>query len=114
MEIEYCTTYEQKATGLQNRAHLSPDSILLFTRICSNQIFHMRNVRFPILIAAINNEGVVLKKALLKPEVDTFRTPNNTAHVIEASLGFVNFDKVKENEKFPNLKIGEINAKLRI
>lgn len=110
MKVEYCRTYAEKSTGLQHRSSLSADHVLLFTAIGSDQVFHMRNVKFPILITAIDNEGIVLKKSILRPEVDTFRTPKGTAHVVEASLDFLNQNDVSIGKEFPNLKLGEINA----
>lgn len=112
MHIEVCDTWRKKSEGLQRRSHLPHDHILLFTAIGSNQIFHMRNVRFPIVITAVDHKGIVLEKTTLMPEVDTFRTPIGTAHVVEASLDFTERNNIKVGSKFPNLEIGEINAKL--
>lgn len=114
MKIEYCTTTLEKANGLQHRSSLSPDSVLLFTAIGSNQTFHMRNVKFPIIITAIDKEGTVLEKSILRPEIDLFKTPTGTAHVVEASVDFGNHNKIEIGKKFPNLEIGEVHAKLRI
>lgn len=112
MKVEYCSTYEAKSAGLQHRNSLPSDSVLLFTAIGSDQMFHMHNVRFPIIITAIDEKGKVLKKSVLKPETDTFRTPKGTAHVVEAGLNFPY--EIIENESFPKLEMSEINAKLRI
>lgn len=114
MDVEYCSSWATKTQGLQGRNTLAADSVLLFTCIGSNQIFHMRNVKFPILIAAIDDSGVVLKKSILRPEVDIFKTPEGTAHVLEAHTNFLNANRVEAGEVFPNLKMGEVYAKLSI
>lgn len=110
MKVEYCNDWKSKTTGLQHRSSLPSDNVLLFTAIGSNQIFHMRNVRFPIIITAIDQQGVVLKKSILKPEVDTFRTPKGTAHVVEAGLNFPY--QIEIGDKFPKLEMSEVDAKL--
>lgn len=112
MKVEYCTTYAEKTKGLQYRSSLDSDSVLLFTSIGSDQLFHMHNVRFPIIITAVDTKGIVLQKSTLKPEVDTFRTPFGTAHVVEATVNFPY--KIKIGDKFPHLEMSEINAKLRV
>lgn len=103
MKVEYCTTYAEKTAGLQHRSSLASDSVLLFTAIGTDQLFHMHNVRFPIIITAVDEKGIVLKKATLKPETDTFRTPRGTAHVVECALNFSHCDKIVVNKLFPNL-----------
>ena len=103
LEIEICDTPEKRALGLQFRASLPPDRILHFVgRIYhSYEFFHMRNVRFPIAIAALDKAGKVLSLERIEPETGLFSPPRGTDSVVEMHVDFPAKHGVEKGKPFP-------------
>jgi uncharacterized membrane protein (UPF0127 family) len=105
MEFEICDTPEKYVTGLQFRESLPEDRVLVFNDpqdgSWEGTYFHMRNVRFPIAIAALDAKGVVLALKRIEPETGRFFPPRGTAQVMEMTVGFSVRHGLKVGKVFP-------------
>ena len=103
VEIEFCDTLEKKVRGLQHREFLEENRILVFSNIGHNQYFHMQNVRFPIDIASLDENGKILDIKQIEPQTGLYLTPIGTTDVIEASKGFFGKRSIKIGDTFEHL-----------
>ena len=105
MEFEYCDTPVKSAMGLQFRESLSDDRVLVFDDPGDGTwrltYFHMRNVRFPIAIAALDKEGLVLSLERIEPETGRFYLPRGCVRVMEMSVAFPAKHGVEVGKAFP-------------
>jgi len=105
VEFEICDTPEKYTTGMQFRETFPEDRVLVFNdpgdRSWVNTYFHMRNVRFPIAIAALDADGLVLALKRIEPETGRFFPPRGTVQVMETMVGFPAKFGVEVGKVFP-------------
>jgi uncharacterized membrane protein (UPF0127 family) len=106
IEFEYCDTPEKSATGLQFRPSLPADRVLVFDDpkdgTWQMTYFHMHNVRFPIAIAGLDPNGVVLKLQRIEPETGRFYIPRKCVRVVEMNVDFPARHGVEIGRPFPS------------
>ena len=111
MDFEYCDTPEKHWTGMQFRESFPEDRVLVFDvrghGPWDGLYFHMRNVRFPIAIAALDSAGVVLALDRIEPETGRFTPPNGTSWVMEMMVGFPARFGVEVGKAFPRKEPGQ-------
>jgi uncharacterized membrane protein (UPF0127 family) len=105
VEFEYCDTPEKWTTGLQFRESLSDNRVLVFDDpkdgTWAMTYFHMRNVRFPIAIAGLDKDGVVLSLKRIEPETGRFYLPRGCVRVMEMSVAFPAKHGIEVGKPFP-------------
>lgn len=80
-------TREQQALGLQHLPRIPDDTVFKFPRIPPGTVFHSRNVPEPFEIWFVSRDGVLLKKAVITPPLETIQAPPGTSCVYEARPG---------------------------
>ena len=105
MEFEICDTPEKHRTGMQFRKSFPKDRVLVFDvqgwEFPGGLYFHMCNVRFPIAIAALDADGVVLALDRIEPETGRFFPPKGTKWVMETVVGFPERHGMEVGKAFP-------------
>lgn len=105
MDFEICDTPEKHRTGMQFRESFPEDRVLVFDvrgwKFPGGLYFHMHNVRFPIAIAALDSDGVVLALDRIEPETGRFHPPRGTVQVMEMVAGFPERHGVEVGKAFP-------------
>ncbi len=106
IEFEYCDTPEKYTTGLQFRESLADDRVLVFDDPKDGSwhltYLHMHNVRFPIAIAALDKDGVVLSLKRIEPETGRFFIPRGGVRVVEMTVEFPARQGVEVGRPFPS------------
>jgi uncharacterized membrane protein (UPF0127 family) len=108
VDFEYCDTPEKHVTGMQFRESFPEDRVMVFdVRYRENWdssaqlYFHMHNVRFPIAIAALDADGMVLALDRIEPETGRFYPSRGTHWVMEMMVGFPARYGVEIGKRFP-------------
>ena len=82
---------DQIKQGLQFTSQLPPNHLMLFPNIAENCFFHTVNCSFPLDIISLNSENKVLDIWAARTNMKQIGpTPQKTAKVIEAPLGWAN------------------------
>jgi len=72
LNAEVCISLRQVATGLMFRESLGPDEAMIFVfKTPRQRAFYMKNVKFPIAAAYIDDEGIIQEIVQLKPMDET-------------------------------------------
>lgn len=87
LDLNFMRTREAQMKGLQYVDTLDYSNGLLFPSF-SSAGYHMRNVRFAIDIAYVDDEGKILKVDTIEPETGTSYAPNNTKWAVETNANF--------------------------
>lgn len=85
MSLKYLKTTMDKAKGFMGRDHVDDDEAMLFVDVGPGSSFHMRTVKMPLGIAALDDEYRVIEKSEMPAEHGGYSTPDGTAHVLEFS-----------------------------
>ena len=85
MSVKYLRTTMEKAKGFMGRDHVADDEAMLFIDVREGSSFHMRTVKMPLGIAALDSSFVVIDKEIMDAEHGGYSTPTGTAHVLEFS-----------------------------
>ena len=87
LNLEMMRTREAQMKGLQYVDVLDSRDGLLFPSY-GGAGYHMRNVKFAIDIAYINDAGKILKVDTIEPETGTSYAPTSTEWAVETNAGF--------------------------
>lgn len=99
MPLKYLKTTMEKAKGFMGRDHVGTNEAMLFVDVGPGSTFHMRTVKMPLGIAALDDEYHVLEKSEMPAIHGGYTTPSGTAHVLEFSPEIA--DQIIEGEE-PN------------
>lgn len=101
LKYEILNTSEEKAQGLQHRASLDPNTILVFTSIDPNSYFHSQNCKFAFDIAFLNKTGKILKAKTVYPPDEYIKAPEYTNQAVEMKAGFLKNYNLEIGDQFP-------------
>lgn len=87
LNLEMMRTREAQMKGLQYVDVLDSRDGLLFPSY-GGAGYHMRNVKFAIDIAYIDDAGKILKVDTIEPETGTSYAPTSTEWAVETNAGF--------------------------
>jgi len=66
------------------------NSVMLFVDISPGDWFHMKGVKFPIIIAFLDKNFKVIEEYILESEVDVTKSPSGTCFALEFCIDNTN------------------------
>lgn len=83
-DVVIWSTPEEKQQGLQYMSPIPANKLFVFINVSPGTIFHSRNVTEPFYIEFVDQGGLMLKHAILKPPNDIIMAPPGTVYAVEA------------------------------
>ncbi|MBT0585270.1 DUF192 domain-containing protein [Alteromonas oceanisediminis] len=100
LDVEYASTYAQRARGLMDRAELCGDCGMLFEFESARMAgFWMKNTLIPLDIAYIDSRGIIVDIKPLQP-LDLTSVPSSkpVLHALEMNQGWFAANQVSEGD----------------
>lgn len=98
MNARILVNSSEKFKGVIGREKLEPDEIYVFMHIDPHQGFHMNGVKFPIEIAFIDKDAVILDINAMEAQSGTSKAPEGTILAVEASKGYFDAFKLRKGD----------------
>lgn len=98
MKAKVLTTDSERSTGVIGRDSLDHDEVYIFINIYPYTSFHMREVKFPLDIAFLDQDCGILDIKQMDPEEGNATAPSGTVYAVEAAKDYFKTNNLKIND----------------